>query len=107
MGAWVRKDLVWAKELSRKFLRWLGHTKELSLDECLTSDWKLGCSGLSGICGNLVAMLGISYMCLELLVKLIKVCDKVMCTHRREVALRMNGNVWVIAFVGEERSDPG
>ena len=61
--------------------------------------------GPSGICGYLVATLSVSYMRLELLVKLIEVCDKVMCTHRREVALRMNGNVWVIAFVGEEGSD--
>ena len=105
MGAWVCKDLVWAKELIRKFLRQPGHTEELSLDECLTSDWELGCSGPSGICGYLVVTLGISYVCLKLLVKLIEVCDKVTCARRCKVALRMNGNIWVIAFVGKEGSD--
>ena len=105
MGARVRKDLVRAKELIRKFLRWPGRMEELSLDECLTSDWELGCLGPSGICGYLVAMLGVSYMCLELLVKLIEVCDKVTCACGCEVALGVNSNVRVIAFVGKERSD--
>ena len=80
--------------------------EELSLDECSTSDRELRCSGLLGICSYLVVMLGISYMCLELLVKLIEVCDKVMCTCRCEVALRMNGNVWVVTFVGAFISHP-
>ena len=103
----MQGSLVWAKELVRKFLGWSGHMEELSLDKCLTTDWELRCSGSSGICGNLVAMLGVSYMCLELLVKLIKVCDKVTCTSGCEVTLRMNGNVQVIALVGEERCDSG
>ena len=107
MGAQVRKDLVQAKELIGKFPRWPGCMEELSLDECLTSDQELGCSGPSGICSYLVAMLGICYMYLELLVKLIKVGDKVTCARGCEVALGMNSNVRVIAFVGKERSDSG
>ena len=103
----MRQDLVQAKELVRKFLRQPGCMEELSLDKCLTSDWEIGCLGLSGICRNLVATLGISYMCLEPLVKLIKVYDKVTCMRGCGVTLGMNGNVRVIAFVGEERSDPG
>ena len=50
-------------------------------------------------------MLTIIYMPLELLVKLIEVCDKVMCTSRHKVTLGMNGNIQVVAFVGEEGSD--
>ena len=81
--------------------------EELSLEECLTTNWELGCLGPLGICSNLVAMLGVSYMHFELLVKLIKICDKVTGARRCEVTLRMNGNVRVVAFVGEEgRSDP-
>src|SRR6266481_6320653 len=79
--------------------------EELSLDECLTADQELGCLGLLGICSDLVAMLGVSYMHLELLVKLIEVGDKVMCARRREVVLGMNSNIWVIALVGKEGSD--
>ena len=105
MGAWVRKDLIRAKELIGKFLRQLGCTEELSLDECFTTDRELGCSGSSGICSNLVATLCVSYMRLELLVKLIKICDKVTGTGRREVALGMNSNIRVVAFVGVEGSD--
>ena len=80
--------------------------EELSLDECFTTNQELWCLGLSGICSTLVAMLGISYMCLELLVKLIKICDKVTGAHGCEVTLGMNGNIQVIAFVGKEGSDP-
>ena len=89
------KDLIQAKELVRKFLRWPGRTEELSLNECFTTDWELGCSGLLGICSNLVAILSVSYMHLELLVKLIKICDKVTCAGGHKVALGMNSNVWV------------
>ncbi len=81
--------------------------EELSFDECFTTDRELGCSGLLGNCSDLVATLCVSYMRLELLVKLIKICDKVMGVRRCKVTLRMNGNVRVVAFVGEEGSDSG
>ena len=57
---------------------------------------------MSGISGNLVGTLGVSYMLSELLVKLIEVSDKVTCASGREVTLGMNSNVWVIALVGKE-----
>ena len=94
-----------AKKLVRKFLRWSGSTKELSLDKCFTTDWEFGCSGSSGICSNLVAALCVSYMHFEFLVKLIKICDEVTGARRCKVALGMNSNVRVVAFVGIEGSD--
>ena len=81
--------------------------EELGLDKCFTTDRELGCLGSSGICSNLVAILCVSYMCFEFLVKLIKICDEVSCTSRHEVMLGINGNVQVIALVGEERCDSG
>ena len=76
--------------------------KELCLDEGLTTNREFGSLSMSGISWNLVAMLGISYMLSELLVKLIEVSDEVTCTSGRKVTLRMNSNVWVVALVGKE-----
>src|SRR6266481_6401334 len=103
----MRKDLVRAKKLVGKFLRGSGCTKELSLDRCFTTDREIGCSGSSGICSNLVVTLCVSYMCFEFLMKLIKICNEVTGTCGRKVALRMNSNVQVVAFVGVEGSDSG
>src|SRR6266481_8843420 len=103
----MRKDPIRAKKLVRKFLRGSGCTKELSLDKCFTTNREFRCSGSSGICSDLVATLCVSYMCFEFLVKLIKICDEVTGVRRRKVALGMNSNVRVVAFVGVEGSDSG
>jgi len=46
--------------------------------------------------------LGIRYVLLELLVKLVEVGDEVSGTSRSEVALGVNSDVWVVALVGIE-----
>ena len=38
----------------------------------------------------------------ELLVQLIEVCDKIMSACRCNIALQMNGEVWMITLVGKE-----
>ena len=107
MGAGSCKDLVWSKELLGKFLRRSGRTEELCLDKGLTTNWEFGSLSSSGISRNLVATLTVSYMLPELLVKLIKVSDKVTCASGREVTLGMNSNVRVVALVGKEGRNTG
>ena len=77
MRAGSCKDLVWAEEFISEFLRRPSCTKELSLDECLAANSEVGCGYSSGVSRTLVSLLGIGYVLLELLVKLVEVGDKV------------------------------
>jgi len=54
--------------------------KELSLDKCLAANSEVGCGYSSGVSQTLGSPLGIGYMLLELLVKLVEVSDKVSGT---------------------------
>jgi len=71
------KDLIRAEEFLSEFLRRPSGTKELSLDECLAANSEVRCRYLSGVSQTLVLPLGIGYMLLELLVKLVEVGDEV------------------------------
>ena len=57
--------------------------KELSLDECLAANSEVGCRYSSGVSQTLVSLLGISYVLLELLVKLVEVGDKISGARSR------------------------
>jgi hypothetical protein len=107
VGAGSCKDFVWSKEFVREFLGRSCRTEELSLDECLASDLEFRCRVPSGISGSLVTTLGFGNILLEFLMKLVEVSDKVTCACGSEIALGMNGNVWVVTLVGKEGRNTG
>src|SRR5882724_10269784 len=107
MGAGSCKDFVWSKEFLCEFLGGSCHTEELSLDVCLATDFEFWGQKPSGISGSLVSMLSFSDVLLKLLVQLVKVGDKVMCTCRSEVMFWVNSKVLMVTLVGKEGCNAG
>src|SRR5882724_2685570 len=107
MGAGSCKDFVQSKEFLCKFLGGSCHTEELSLDECLATDFEFRGRKPSGISRSLVLTLSFSDVLLKLLVQLVEVGDKVTCTCGSEVTFRMNGKVWMITLIGKEGCNAG
>src|SRR5882724_5224594 len=102
MGARTCKDFIQSKEFLCEFLGGPCRTDELSLDVCLATNFEFRGRKPSGISGSLVSMLSFSHVLLKLLVQLIEVSDKVMCTCRSEIAFQVNGKVQMITLVGKE-----
>src|SRR5882724_11276530 len=88
MGAMSCKDFIQSKEVLCEFLGGSCRTEELSLDVCLATDFEFWGRKLSGISGSLVSMLSFSDVLLKLLVQLVKVGDKFMCTCGSKVVFR-------------------
>src|SRR5882724_7341411 len=102
MGARTCKDFIWSKEFCCKFLGGLCHMEELSLDICLATNFEFQGQKSSGISGNLVSTFSFSDVLLKLLVQLVEVSDKVMCTCGSKVAFQVNGKVQMVTLVGKE-----
>ena len=73
-----------------------------SFDEYLIANLEIQCQRAVFISSDLVLFLGIGDCQLELLVKFIKVHYKVANTGGDRVSFRMDREVWVVAFIGEE-----
>ena len=54
------------------------------------------------VSSDLVSFLSVRDCQLELLVKFVKVHYKVVTLGRDEVSFRVDGEVWVVAFIGKE-----
>ena len=76
--------------------------EELSFDICLATNFEFRGRKPFGISGSLVSTLSFSDVLLKLLVQLVEVGDKVMCTCGSEIAFWMNGKVRMITLVGKE-----
>src|SRR3979490_3413000 len=65
----------------------------------------------SGAGSNLVsaeiwyALLSIENSLAKFLMKFVQIHNKVLNSRRSEVTFRMDGEVWVVAFIGKERQD--
>ena len=59
MHAGLCKDVVRSKEFVSEFLGGTCSSEELSLDECLAANWKVGSRLSSGISGCLIMTLSI------------------------------------------------
>ena len=72
-------------------------------DEYLIADFEIQCQRLAFVGRDLVSFLGIGDCRSELLVKLVRVHYKVAGMGGDKVSFRVDGEVWVVALIGEER----
>ena len=75
----------------------------LGFDKYLIADLEVWCWRSVFIGRDLVLFLGIGDHRLELLVKLVEVHYKVASAGGDEVSFRVDGEVWVVALIGEEQ----
>ena len=102
MGAGLCNDVVGTEIFFRELLRRMSGAEMFSFDKYLIADLEIWCQRLVFISRDLVLFLGIVDRRLELLVKLIKVHYKVASVGGDEVLFRVDGEVWVVALIGEE-----
>ena len=103
MGAGLCDDVVGTKILFRELLRRTGGAEMFGFDEYLIADFEIQCRRSAFVGGDLVSFLGIGDHRLELLVKLVEVHYKVVSMGGDKVSFRVDGEVWVVALIGEER----
>jgi hypothetical protein len=74
----------------------------LSLVKNLISNLEIQSGFMFSICRALIALLSMGHFFLEELVELIEVYSIIPGTGGREVTFQMDGNVWMIALIGED-----
>ena len=102
MGAGLCDDVIGAEIFFREILRRISGAEVFGFDEYLVANFEIWCWGLVFVSGDLVLFLSIGDRQLELLVKLVKVHYKVASMGGDEVLFRVDGEVWVVALIGEE-----
>ena len=103
MGAGLCNDVIGTKILFRELLRRTSGEEMFSFDEYLIADFEIRRRRSVFVGRDLVSFLGIRDHRSELLVKLIEVYYKVAGTGGDKVLFRVDGEVWVVALIGEER----
>src|SRR6266581_3656856 len=77
----------------------------LGLNKDRTADLGSGCREPSGICRALVMFLHVVHLFMEELVEGVEIDGVLLCAYRSQVSLWMDGEVGVVAIVGEEGGD--
>ena len=107
MGSNFSDDLVRSEEAVTELLRWSGGAEEFSFDKYLISDSEVRWSLASSISRTLISFLSFRDLESEFLVEFVEV-DRVLEGARgRDVAFRMDSEIRMVAFISEERRDPG
>ena len=102
MGAGLCDDVIGTKILFRELLRRMSGAEMFSFDKYLIANFEIWCWRLAFVSRDLVLFLGIGDCRSELLVKLVEVYYKVAGAGRDKVSFRVDGEVWVVALIGEE-----
>lgn len=103
----VTDDLIRTKVLFGEFFGRTGSAEELGLDKGVLTDGEVGRRQAAMIGGFLIAGLGFFNVEFKCLVEFAQVDRIFSGSGRGHVAFRVNGQVWMITFVGEERRDAG
>ena len=77
----------------------------LGLNKDRAANLENGCGELSGIRRALVMFLHVVHLFAEKLVEGVEIDGVLLCMYRSQVSLQMDGEVGVVAFVGEEGGD--
>src|SRR3979490_3031468 len=88
-----------------EFLVRMHCSKELCFDKRKVSNLEIWCWKSFGISRDLVCLLSIENSSAKFLMKFVQVHNKVLSSRRSEVTFRMDGEVWVVAFIGKEGRD--
>ena len=102
MGAGLCDDVVGTKILFRELLRRTSGAEMFGFDKYLIADFEIRCWRSVFVGRDLVSFLGIGDHQSELLVKLVEVYYKVAGAGGDKVSFRVDGEVWVVALIGEE-----
>src|SRR3979490_1859989 len=105
MSTRMCNDLKRTQKLLGEFLGRMHCSKELCFDKCGVSNLEVWCWELFGVSQGLVCLLSIENSSAKFLMKFIQVHNKVLSSRRSKVTFRMDGKVWVVAFIGKERRD--
>ena len=76
-------------------------------NEDFRSDWKLGVWDAQLIGLFLVTLLGVFDFSTEVGMELVKIYGKIPGSVRSDINFRLNGDVWMITLIGEERGNTG
>ena len=102
MRSSLSQNLEGTQELLRKFLGGTGSTEELGFNKGLLTNCEVRSEKVLGVSGSLITDLSLSNSCLKFLVEFVKVNHKVFGMGRSEVTFWVNGEVWMITFIGKE-----
>ena len=98
-------DFKRTQKLLGEFLGRAHCSKELCFDKCEVFDLEVWCWKSFGVGRGLVCLLGGEDCSAEFLMKFVQVHNEVLSSQRSEITFRMDGEVGVVAFIGEERQD--
>src|SRR3979490_3119377 len=98
-------DFKRTQKLLGKLLGRTSCSKELCFNKSEVSNIEVWCWKSFGVCQGLIQLLSIKDGLAKLLVKFIQVYNKVLSSRRSKVTFRVDGEVWVVAFIGKERKD--
>ena len=98
-------DLKRTQKLLVKLLGRMSCSKELCFNKCEVSNLEVWCWKSFGVSQGLVCLLSIEDSLVKFLMKFVQVHNKVFSSRRSKVTFRMDGEVWVVAFIGKERRD--
>jgi hypothetical protein len=104
---WTRfgNDFEGPEELFWEFLWWMGSSEEFSFDVCLTSYGELQSWKMFLVCMDLITLLCNFDINSKLLVEFVEVSSILLGMFRREIAFRVDWDVWMVTFVGEARGN--
>src|SRR3979490_2017562 len=96
-------DFKRTQKLLGEFLGRTCRSKELCLDRREVSDLEVWCWKSFGVGRGLVCLLGGEDCSAKFLMKFVQVHNEVLSSRRSEITFGMDGEVGVVAFIGEER----
>src|SRR3979490_561292 len=96
-------DFKRTQKLLGKLLGRTHHSKELCFDKCEVSNLEVWCWKSFGVSQSLVCLLSIEDSLVKFLMKFVQVHNKVLSSRRSKVMFRVDGEVWVVVFIGKER----
>src|SRR3979490_3001664 len=98
-------DFKRTQKLLGEFLGRAHCSKELCFDKCEVSNLEVWCWKSFGVSRGLVCLLSIENSSVKFLMQFVQVHNKILSSIRSKVTFRMDGEVWVVAFIGKERRD--
>lgn len=100
-------DLVGSYIFLGEFLGRPECADELSLNVGVVPNLEVRSRSTASVSGDLITLLSFSDVSPEFLVKFVQINGKLSSTSRSEVSFRVDSDVRMITFVGEERGNTG
>ena len=105
VSAWLCGDGERPKVSLCKFPRGPRGVEVLSFDKSLVTNFEVWCWSSSSVCGFLLSQLHSSHLLMEELLERVKIDRVFLSSFRGKVSFWVDGDIGVVALVGEEERD--